>query len=228
MSGSIESYPQHWEIGPTLSRSWELFKANAGILIGSVAVIAVASGIFSGIGQGIQALAQQAGEDAAMAVAGVLSFGIGILSWAVQTFLTLGFVRLMLHVVRGEPAQFGDLFSGTPVIVTGLVAGLLVGLATLAGTCLLIVPGIIAALGLMFVNWVVIDQGLGPVEALKESWRLTSGEKGGLFLWALVMCGVVLVGVLACCVGVLVAGPVVGLGTTIIYDNLLRLKPRAG
>ncbi len=217
-----------WEIGPTLAQAWELFKANAGILIGGSVVIAVASGVFSGISQGVQVAAQQVGEDTAMVAAGLVSFVVGLLSWAVQTFLTLGYVRMMLHLVRGEPAAFGDLFSATPVIVAGLVASLLTGLATLAGTCLLVVPGVIVALGLLFANWVIVDQGLGPVEALKASWRLTSGEKGRLFLWALVVVGLAIVGGLACCVGLLVALPVAGLGTTIVYDHLARLKPRVG
>jgi uncharacterized membrane protein len=228
MSDTLGTFRPTWEIGPVLSRSWNLFKANAGILVGSVVVIAVTSGVLSSITQGAQVLAQQSGEEAVLVAAGLVGLVVGILSWAIQTFLGLGFARMMLHVVRGEPTSFGDLFSGRDVIVTGLLAGLLVALATLAGTCFLVVPGVILALGMMMVSWVVVDQGLGPVEAMKESWRLTGGEKGRLFLWALAACGVALVGLLACCVGLFVALPVLGLGTTIIYDELVRAKKPAG
>ncbi|MBN1334883.1 MAG: hypothetical protein JXB39_02875 [Deltaproteobacteria bacterium] len=228
MSPPYEPAPPHREIGPTLARSWELFKEHAGILLGATLTIGVASGVLSGITQIVQALLQPSGEDAARALPGLVGLLLALLSWVVQTFLTLGYVRLLLHGVRGEPAAFGDLFTAAPVLVPGLVAGLLVGLATLAGTCLLVVPGVVVALGTLWVNWVLVDQGLGPIEAVRESWRLANGEKGHLFLWVLVACVVAIVGLLACGVGLLVALPVLGLGTTILYDDRVRSKRRDG
>ncbi|MFH1463348.1 MAG: hypothetical protein ABIO70_03075 [Pseudomonadota bacterium] len=116
------------------------------------------------------------------------------------------------------------MFSVGSLYLSGLLASLLVGLATLAGFCLLIVPGVIIALGTMLYIYAIVDQDLGPVESLKESWRLTDGEKGRLFLWGLTCFGLMLAGFLVCCVGALVTGPICGIGTAMIYDNLKARK----
>ena len=52
---------------------------------------------------------------------------------------------------------------------------------------LLIVPGVIFALMFMFATMIVIDRGLGPIESMKESRRITTGYKWKLLGLALVL-----------------------------------------
>ena len=68
-----------------------------------------------------------------------------------------------------------------------LGATLLTGLAIIGGMLLLIVPGIIFMLMFMFVMFIVIDRGLGPVVAMKESARITRGYKWQLLGFVLVL-----------------------------------------
>ena len=101
------------------------------------------------------------------------------------------------------------------------MASLLVGAGVLLGLMALVVPGIILGLGWMFTQALIVDRNLGPIEAMQTSWRLTRGEKGGLLLWMLVCAGICLLGAMACGIGLFVAAPICGLGTLMIYEDLL-------
>jgi uncharacterized membrane protein len=55
---------------------------------------------------------------------------------------------------------------------------------------------------------------------LKESWRITNGNKWQLFLFGLVLIGLNLVGLLALVVGLLVTAPITWLAATHAYRTL--------
>jgi uncharacterized membrane protein len=69
----------------------------------------------------------------------------------------------------------------------------------------------------------VVDQNMGPIEAMKASWGATTGQKLPIILWGLVAFLVMMAGGLACGLGMLVAMPIVYLAHTTIY---LRLSGR--
>lgn len=212
---------ERWEVGPVLSRAWQLFKDNLGLILGAMIVTAIVNGIFTGIGSGLEELIGQSNSGLAVLIFGPMRAAVGLIGWIVSVFLSLGLIRLLLNVIRGTGATIADLFGGGRFLVPGVLASLLVGAGVILGLAVLIVPGVILALGWMFVQPLIVDRGLGPVEAIQESWRLTRGEKGGLFLWMLVCVGLCLLGVMACGVGLFVAAPVCGLGTLLIYEDLL-------
>lgn len=49
------------------------------------------------------------------------------------------------------------------------------------GAMFLIVPGIIFGVGFFFFGFIIADTGAGPIQALRESWRITRGKKLQLF-----------------------------------------------
>jgi uncharacterized membrane protein len=85
---------------------------------------------------------------------------------------------------------------------------------------LLVVPGIIFALMFMFATFLMIDRGLGPIEAMKESHRITRGYKWSLFGFSLLLVLVNLAGLLALFVGIFVSAPVSLLAVTHAYRVL--------
>lgn len=107
---------------------------------------------------------------------------------------------------------------------TYLGASILLGLAIAVGFLLLIVPGIIFTLMFMFTTFIVIDRELGPVEAMKESRRITHGYKWRLLGFGLVLALVNLLGILALVIGLLVSIPVSSLAFAHAYRTL---GPRA-
>lgn len=61
-------------------------------------------------------------------------------------------------------------------------------------------------MGLVLMPYPAALKGLGPMESLAESWRLASGVRLQLFMMILLQVAMTIVGLLACCVGVLPAG----------------------
>jgi uncharacterized membrane protein len=153
------------------------------------------------------------GGEVAAVLNGVVGFVIGV-------FFTVGSTRIFLTATRGQPPQFGVLFSGADRFLPLLATQVLLLFAVAVGFVLLIIPGIILAFGLSMAPYLCIDQGLGPVESLQKSWEITKGQKGSLFLYALAAMLVIFVGLLALILGVLVAGPVVTAGLALIYLRL--------
>lgn len=213
---------ERWEVGPVLKRSWELFTKHLWTILGGVVVMAVVGGVFTGFDSGLDSLLASSSWSVTEGLLGLLKLAAFLVSWAVNLFLTLGFIRIYLKAVRDEGPQFSDLFAEGRHVVAGLVASLITLAGVVTGTMLLIVPGVILMLGWMFSLVALVDQELGPVEAIRESWRITRGEKGSLLLWFCVCCGLMLLGAMACGVGLFVATPICGLGTTLIYEDLLR------
>ena len=101
-----------------------------------------------------------------------------------------------------------------------LAASVMVAGIVIVGLILLVVPGIIAALGLMFTKYLIIDTDLGPVEALKESWSMTKKHLGHLFLLVLALIAINIAGAIAFLVGLLVTVPLSMLAVAHVYRAL--------
>jgi uncharacterized membrane protein len=67
----------------------------------------------------------------------------------------------------------------------------------------------------------MVDKDLGAVECLQESWRLTDGHKGTIFVTFLVIG--LLLGIAAICtcgLGFLVVAPLYALSLGLVYETL--------
>ncbi|MCB6575032.1 hypothetical protein LI165_13470, partial [Phascolarctobacterium faecium] len=73
---------------------------------------------------------------------------------------------------------------------------------------LVIVPGIIAATMLLFVKFVVVDRKMSPIDAMKESARITKGHRVTLFLFVLAIAVINIIGAILLVVPLLVTIPV--------------------
>jgi len=58
-----------------------------------------------------------------------------------------------------------------------IVASFLTSLAFTGGMILLVVPGIIFGLGFAFTSMIIVVEELGPIAAMKRSWKLTKGKR---------------------------------------------------
>ncbi len=203
--------PSTWGPGEAVSFAWDRIKADPGTILGALIVGGIISNGINTLGNGVQ---QADPESVALQlVGGVLS----VVNFLIASFMMGGMTLFCLKVARGEPYDFGDIFKGGPYFGGILVANLLMGLGIVFGLIFLIVPGIFLALAWSLTVPVLVDRQLGPIEAMKESWRLTAGQKGNIFLFGLLMIGVGILGLLACCVGVLVAGPIGQIAWVFIY-----------
>lgn len=75
---------------------------------------------------------------------------------------------------------------------------------------------------LMFAEYAVIDKKKGPIEAVKESFRISQGSWWKIFLFGLTLAGINILGALALLVGLLVSIPVSSLALVHAYRVLSK------
>jgi hypothetical protein len=225
---------QTWTVIGAFENAWEKLLANAGVLV-VMMLIGLLGGMCAGLPTGILNAASELAAarvapgqaDVIRLVSKVVGLVFQLFSAVVQVYFTLGSVRVCLNIVRGQEASLRDLVVPPGTFLRGFAANALVGLGTILGLVLCIVPGVVFALGSVFAQYGVVDRELGPIEAIQESWRLTEGERLSVLGFFLACAGVGIVGVLACCVGLFAALPVISLATATVYEGLLAQKGAA-
>ena len=135
-------------------------------------------------------IALGAENSAFVATTSIVSYIISL----VEGVFMFGYAKYVLSFVRGKKEDWKEPFKlistyFVPAILISLLYGLNVGI----GTILLIVPGIMAAIGLIFVQEVFVDnQNLGVIDTLRKAWDLTNGHKMDLFVLSLSFLGWIL------------------------------------
>jgi len=81
----------------------------------------------------------------------------------------------------------GDLFSSYPLVINYIIASILYGLMVIVGLIFLIVPGIYLAIKHQFYTYLIVDKGMGPIEAIKESGRITKGALWNLLGFVIIV-----------------------------------------
>jgi uncharacterized membrane protein len=160
-------------------------------------------------------------------LSGLVQFTSSFVNLCVSSYIAGGMMSFALKVARGQPVAFGDVFAGGQYFGRMFVAALCGSIAVLLGSILCLVPGVIVGLGISQYAFVVVDQGIGGVDALKKSWEMTNGHKMNLFVYALLAIGVVIAGYIACLIGaLLVSVPVLTIGAAYIYLSIKGEPPR--
>lgn len=158
---------------------------------------------------------------------GLVQLTSSLVGLCVSSYLAGGIASFALKVARGQPVQFGDVFAGGQYFGRMFVAALCAAIGVTIGMAFCVVPGIILALGISQYQFLVVDQGLGGVDALKKSWEMTNGQKMNLFIFMLIAIGVAIAGYIACLVGaLLVSIPVLAIAGAYIYLSMKGEPPR--
>lgn len=191
---------------------WETFKRRPWFFVGSTVVILLASGLIEAFTTGIDTALGGSREEPSL-IGGVINLGLG-------TLLSMGATAFYLAAHDNpETADLSALWHPQSFLKY-LGTSILYALAIVVGLVLLVVPGIILALMFMFSTFIVIDRDLGPIEAMKESNRITYGHKWTLLGLMLMLVLINLLGVLALVVGLLVSIPVSTLAVVHAYRVL--------
>jgi uncharacterized membrane protein len=132
---------------------------------------------------------------------------------------------VFLKAVRREKIEVKDMFSVFErnywnAVLAGLIKFMIIGL----GFVMLIVPGIIFACRLAFVNYLVIDRKMEAIEALKASWAMTRGHGWTIFGMALLAFLIVIAGFLCLFVGVIIAVMWITASFAVLYHSVYMKK----
>ncbi|MCX5782658.1 MAG: DUF975 family protein [Elusimicrobia bacterium] len=145
---------------------------------------------------------------------------LGIVFFLIKTFIDIGMTKVSLNFVGDIKTEYSVLFSGMPYYLRYLGTVIVFMVLTLIGFILLIIPGIIVGVRLMFFGPLVIDKGLAPIEALKRSFEITKGKFWDLLLLSLIIFGINILGILCLGVGLLVTLPLTSIAIIYVYRKL--------
>jgi uncharacterized membrane protein len=204
-------------IGDCIRYGWETFKKRPWILIGGFLLAMVIAGVPSAFGP-----QPTMGPDGQIIPPPPSTLGaiVTLVSIVASVLVGLGLTTFSLRAHDNiETVQISDLWN-PGLFWRFLGAYILTVLAIALGFLALIIPGIILSMGLAFVSYLVVDRGLGPIEAMKESWRVTKGHKWQLLLLFLALLGINLLGILALVIGVFVTVPITMLAFAHAYRTL--------
>lgn len=144
-----------------------------------------------------------------------------IFSLILSGALMMGFIKINLRFVDNRRPELGELFSCFELLLKYLGATILYVLIVMAGTLLLIVPGIIWAIKFSFYPYIIVDKDLGIIDSFKKSSEITNGVKNDLFVFGFLLGLIVLLGALAFLVGLFAALPTAMLAIAFVYRKLL-------
>ena len=203
LAARLTARPFELDIGGCFSRGFRLVQDNFWLTVGAWAVsclIQIALGTVPYVGHALDIFL------GAVFLAGIHWF--------------------FLRLARGERASIGDVFAGFgpglgPLILVGVVAFLLEGV----GFLLCILPGIYLAVAWHYASILVLDKGVDFWSAMELSRKVVTRHWFGVFglalLAILLLCG----GLLACCIGLFIAGPIATAAMVYGYRDLFEEPP---
>jgi hypothetical protein len=138
-----------------------------------------------------------------------------------------GLYFLILRLIRGERAEFGDAFAGfstgfLPLFLAALLKWVLVSV----GLAFFILPGIYLGVAWIFAFPLIVDKKLDAWAAMELSRKVVTRHWWALFGLVIVNFLVGCVGFVCCVVGLLVAQPVIIGAIAFAYDDIFGAQPR--
>ena len=200
-------------VGDAIRYGWERFKANPWTWIGAVVIAAVIQSVLNGLFGNRSTFRVDTFGQSFWTVSWIVG---SIVTTVVGYLINAAFVRGALHEVDGRRPGLGAFFRFTNV-GNVILASVLVGVMTAVGLILLVIPGLIVA----FLSWwtlqFVIDRDDTAVEGIRSSFRSISSQAGTLFLLALALIGINILGAIPLGLGLLITVPLSTIASTYAY-----------
>jgi len=153
------------------------------------------------------------------AIGGLLSF---VYSVAVLIPTGFGVMLAYLKAARGQTPEVGDIFRvyRSNAWLYSIAATLLTMIVLVIGYLLLILPGVYLTVRLAFVGFLIAEDGLGPIEAMRESWARTSGHFWTLLGTGLLAIPIGIAGLLLLIIGIIPALLWIALAFATLYASI--------
>ena len=143
--------------------------------------------------------------------------------WPVEYGVSFAFLK----AARGERPEAKDIFDVFQNWGNALLAHLLSAIIIGIGMFFFVVPGIIFACKLAFVPYLVVDRKMEAIEAMHESWRMTTGHAANVFLIVFISIFIAIAGLICFFVGVIVAGIWIKLAFASLYYAVAAREGKA-
>jgi len=202
-------------ISEVVKFGWKKMKDNLGFFIVLLLVAWV-----------VQAVPQFIGEYLVerQIIIGIIVY---LIAFVLNIVVAMGLIKVSLRFSANKKGTFGDLFSCFPLFFKYLFGSILFALITIAGTILLIFPGVIWGIKFGLFPYFIVDKGLGPIKALKASAKTTMGAKWDLLGFGFIIFIINLLGVLCLLIGIFATIPTTMVATALVYRRLLSQTKKA-
>lgn len=215
------SASQDFSAAEAIAWGWRKFTENVGAVILAMltifAVMLLVGAVGALLGGGFSAASPMQGP-LQFESAGPGQFVGQLLQSVVSTILIGVAAKAALEVTDGKPFDYFAAF-GKVNLVQLIIASFLVGIATLIGFVLLIIPGLIVMFLTYLTTYSIVDDGKSAIDGIKHSVKLISDNVGSALILAVLNVLVVIAGAIALCVGLIVAIPVTIFATAYAYRS---------
>jgi uncharacterized membrane protein len=200
-------------VGDAIRYGWGRFKANAWTWIGAVVIAVIIQGVLNTLVGNRSTFRVDALGQSLWTIGWILG---SIVTAVVGYLINAALVRGALHEVDGQHPNLGSFFRFTNV-GNVILASILVGVVTAIGLVLFVIPGLI----MVFLSWwtlqFVIDRHDSAIEGVRSSFRAISSQAGPVFLLALALIGINVLGAIPLGLGLLITIPVSSIASTYAY-----------
>lgn len=194
----LTEYMYEFRLGNYVSRGWEIFKSNAGLMVGFFIV---------------QSLISAAGG--AIPVIGPF------INMALSAAMMAGFYLTCQKISRGESIEFGDFFKGFDHFKEVAIGQVAMFFMVMIGLVCLVLPGIYLALAYTFMIPLIVLGKMPFWDAMETSRKIITKNWFMFFAMGFVYMGIALLGVLAFFVGIFVAIPVIFCIQYAIFEGIV-------
>ena len=197
-----------FSMGEAISFGWDVMRNNIGFFLLLLIVAFFIENILGFV-------SDFAGRDFPM-IAVLLSLVGAMLGLVVQ----MGMIKVSLQFCDGIKGKLDDLLSTFNLLLSMIVASIVYILIVICGMILFVVPGVIWGIKFSLYPYFIVDEGLGPIEAIKASGNATDGAKLHLWLFGLLMGLINIAGALALFVGLFATIPTSMVAYAYVYRTL--------
>lgn len=218
--------PVTFEVGVVLSRTWEIFKQDLGLVVGSHLVVGLLSmaALIPGIGMIVAAVlsADNGGDEQIPLVIalGLFGFLLCIVGYFVIIWLNVGIRLLLLGLVRGQNVSFGTLFEGKKFLWRMFAVSFLYQIMMNIAAQLCYLPALFVAIYFWPSEYLLVDDDSPNIQALLDAPKLASKSAMASFVLMLASLGISILGLLALGVGLIFASPFIALAWCVAYDEM--------
>lgn len=215
--------PSNYSAPEAIGYGWRAFQQYAGPLLAATLIAILVPVVVQGIGVALgggQVFRIEANTDSGFDYEfSGLGLVFQLVSMLVSMFLSAAVIRLGLDIVDGNEVSVGAMFTRINFGQV-LIAAILLSIAMTIGLVLCVLPGLVVAVLTFMTNYFIVGKQQDAITAIKSSVSLVTSNFGSLVVLFLLSVLCMFAGLLACCVGIVVAAPVVGVATAYTFRTL--------
>jgi len=144
----------------------------------------------------------------------------GVAGLIINGPMQLGSAIFSLNIARKKELELSQIFEGFKLFTESFVAYILIVLFTSLWSLLFIIPGIIAALSYSQTFYILADNKISALDAIKESKKIMYGNKWKLFCLGFRFIGWGLLAILTFGIGLLWLVPYMSVSFANFYEDI--------